>query len=151
MLDEFWALTRSRAIHHARMVDDRPVVTRVGSIGFRSRLVGQTLLGGTVVVITKDNGLATYDTKVEGEKEVIYQDHESMKTYSSTGPILVLTTRLNILEVITPNRMPRVWAAEYWEHTREVLDQIGADHPGFMIAPEVLEMLHEPEDLLCVA
>ncbi len=151
MLNEFWALTRSRGIHHAHMVNGRPVVTRVGSIGFESRLIGQTLTGGTVVVITKENGLATYDTQVLDGKRTIYQT--PTQGYSSTGPILVLSTEREVFDTIrsSPHRMPQEWASEFWEYTREVLDKIGTDHPGFIIAPEVLAIIHEAEESLCIA
>lgn len=152
MLEEFWALTRSRGIHHACMVNGKPVVTRVGSIGLKSRLIGQTLIGGSVVVITRENGLTTYDTEVKEDERRIYQDRMSTKLYSSTGPILLLTTQREVFDTIrsTPHRMPSEWATEFHEQTQEVLDRIGTDHPGFMIAPEVLEMFREAEEPHCI-
>lgn len=153
MLNEFWALTRSRGIHHAYMVDGCPVVTRVGSIGFESRLIGKSLIGGTIVVITKDNGLMTYDVRAQNGVREIYHDSTPTKGYSSTGPILVLSTRREVIEAIPPStyRMPREWAPEFREYTQEVLDRIGTDHPGFLIAPEVLEMFREAKGSPCVS
>ncbi len=141
-LNEFYTVTK-HAIYHVKQNGAYPEATKIASKKKGTVLVGQKLNGGSmlsvgerlIMFIPEGGGMTSFERKIE-KVNIGYWG-------GGTSPIVGLFLQKTDAEECFKHEDIKPADARWRQHSKNVLESIGDDHPGFSVS-------HHPDFALIV-